>query len=99
MSTWFSEYRVRSLAEHITPRIAPKVEAAILACIRAELPGMLMEELRREIPEFTPKHSVALRRDRDNLIRARFNGSNAAELSGQFGLSIKQVIRIGRGSK
>ncbi len=99
MSTWFSEYRVRTLAEHIAPRIAPKVEAAILACIRAELPGMLMDELRKDIPEFTPKRSVALRRDRDNLIRARFTGRNAAELSGQFGISIKQVLRIARGSK
>jgi Mor family transcriptional regulator len=42
---------------------------------------------------------VALRRDRDNLIRARFTGRNAAELSGQFGISIKQVLRIARGSK
>ena len=97
MSTWFSEYRVRSLAERIAPRIAPKVEAALLACIRQELPGMLMEELRREIPEFTPKHSMALRRDRDNLIRARFTGRNAVELSGQFGLSAKQIMRIARG--
>jgi hypothetical protein len=97
MSTWFSEYRVRSLAERIAPRIAPKVEAALLACIRAELPGMLMDELRREIPEFTPKHSVALRRDRDNLIRARFTGRNAVELSHQFGLSAKQIMRIARG--
>lgn len=99
MSTWFSEYRVRSLAERIAPRIAPKVEAALLACIRAELPGMLMDELRREIPEFTPKRSVTVRRDRDNLIRARFTGRNAAELSAQFGLSIKQVMRIARGTK
>jgi hypothetical protein len=65
MSTWFSEYRVRSLAERSAPRIAPKVEAALLACIRAELPALLMDELRNEIPEFVPKHSVALRRDRD----------------------------------
>lgn len=99
MSTWFSEYRVRSLAERIAPRIAPKVEAALLACIRAELPGMLMDELRREIPEFTPKRSVTARRDRDNLIRARFTGRNAAELSAQFGLSIKQVMRIARWTK
>ena len=99
MSTWFSEYRVKGLAERIAPKIAPKVEAALLACIRAELPALLMDELRNEIPEFVPKHSVALRRDRDNLIRARFNGRNAVELSGQFGLSAKQVMRIARGTK
>jgi hypothetical protein len=99
MSTWFSEYRVRSLAERIAPRIAPKVEAALMECIRAELPGLLMDELRQSLPEYTPKNSVALRRDRDNLIRARFNGGNAAELAGQFGLSTKQIMRIGRGVK
>lgn len=99
MSTWFSEYRVRTLAERIAPRIAPKVEEALLAVIRAELPGMLMEELRLEIPEFTPKKSLSMRRDRDNLIRARYNGTNAAELSHQFGISIKQIMRIGRGIK
>lgn len=99
MSTWFSEYRVKCLAERIAPKIAPKVEAALLACIRAELPAMLMDELRRDLPEFTPKHSNSIRRDRDNMIRARWNGRNAAELSTQFGLSIKQVTRIARGVK
>jgi len=99
MSTWFSEYRVRSLAERIAPKIAPKVEAALLAVIHAELPGMLMEELRKDLPEFTPKHSVALRRDRDNLIRARYNGKNVIELAHQFGISPKQVHRIGKGFK
>lgn len=99
MSTWFSEYRVRSLAERIAPRIAPKVEAALLDCIRAELPALLMDELRRDLPEFTPKHSTALRRERDNLIRARFTGRNAVELAGQFGISAKQIMRIARGIK
>lgn len=94
MSSWFSEFRVRTLAERIAPRIAPKVESALLAVIRAELPAMLMEELRREIPEFTPKGSASRRRERDNLIRARYNGANAGELAGQFGLSASQVRRI-----
>lgn len=97
MSTWFSEYRVRSLAERIAPRMAPKVEAALLAVIRNELPGMLMDELRKDIPEFTPKNSTALRRQRDMLIRARFDGTNTVELAGQFGVSARQVQRITRG--
>lgn len=99
MSTWFSECRVKSLAERIAPKIAPKVEAALLACIRAELPALLMDELQREIPDLTPKVNPARRRDRDNLIRARFTGGNAGELAGQFGLSAKQVLRIARGIK
>jgi hypothetical protein len=100
MSTWFSEYRVRTLAEHIAPRIQPKVEAAIAEVFRAHMPGLLMEAIRAEIGfEHAPKGSAAARRDRDNLIRSRFNGRNAVELAGQFGLSVKQVVRIGRGVK
>lgn len=100
MSTWFSEYRVRTLAEHIAPRIQPKVEAAINEVFRAHLPGLLMDAIRHELGnEHAPKGSSAARRDRDNLIRARFTGHNAGELAGQFGLSIKQVVRIGRGVK
>jgi hypothetical protein len=100
MSTWFSEYRVRTLAEHIAPRILPKVEAALGNVFREHLPGMLMEAIRAEIgTEHAPKGSAAARRDRDALIRARYNGRNAVELSAQFGLSAKQVTRIGRGVK
>lgn len=100
MSTWFSEYRVRTLAEHIAPRIQPKVEAAIAEVFRAHMPGLLMEAIRAEIgTEHAPKGSAAGRRDRDNLIRARFTGRNATELSAQFGLSAKQIMRIARGVK
>lgn len=100
MSTWFSEYRVRTLAEHIAPRIQPKVEAAIAEVFRAHMPALLMEAIRAELgTEHAPKGSAAGRRDRDNLIRARFNGRNAVELAAQFGLSAKQIMRIARGVK
>ena len=70
MSTWFSEYRVRTLAEHIAPRILPKVEAALGNVFREHLPGMLMEAIRAEIgTEHAPKGSAAARRDRDALRR------------------------------
>jgi Mor family transcriptional regulator len=98
MSTWFSEYRVRCLAQRIAPRIMPSVAAAISqainATISAELPALLMDELRNEIPEFVPKHSVALRRDRDAAIRAQYNGRNAKELSTRFGVSVSSVFKI-----
>ena len=96
--TWFSEYRIRSLAERIAPRIMPSVAAAVSqaihAAIFAELPGLLMDELRRDIPEYTPQRSVSLRRDRDNGIRAAFTGRNYRELSVKFGVSIKTVRRV-----
>lgn len=100
MSAWFSEYRVRTLAEHIAPRIQPKVEAAIAEVFRAHMPGLLMDAIRAEIGvEHAPKGSAAGRRDRDNLIRARFTGRNTTLLATQFGLSAKQIVRIGRGVK
>jgi len=40
------------------------------------------------------KHSSTVRRDRDNAIRAKFNGRNAPALSVEFKLSIKQIMRI-----
>ncbi len=94
MSIWLSEFHVRSLAERITPKIAPAVERAVLAAVRAELPGLLMTELRDLLPECTPKGSVSARRDRDAAIRANFTGRNQRQLSAQFGLSIKQISRI-----
>lgn len=104
MKTWFSEYRVRSLAEHIAPRLLPKVEAVMIQAatetIRSSLPGLLMDALRNEMgAEHTPKGSVSARRDRDNSIRGLYNGHNAAALAHKFGLSPKQIVRIGRGVK
>ena len=96
--TWFTEYRVRTLAERIAPRILPSVSAAVAhaigATIAAELPVLLMDELRREIPEYTPKRNTSFVRDRNNAMRASFTGRNHAELSARFGVSIKQVRRI-----
>lgn len=94
MSTWFSEYRVRTLAERIAPRISPFVEAAIYATIRAELPGLLMEVLRDEIPEAMPKGSITKRRQVHEAMRAAWTGRNARELATRFGYSVKQVHRI-----
>ncbi len=99
MSTWFSEYRVRCLAERIAPRIAPAVEAAItsamLGAIRAELPGLLMDELRREIPELVPKRSPIAQRGRDDAIRAAWRpGVRTRDLAAQFRVSIRHVQRL-----
>ena len=97
MGVWFSEFHVRTLAERIAPRIAPSVEVALVAAIRAELPRLLMDELRTMLPEHTPKGSNAHKRQRNELIRARYNGSNSADLAREFGLHVAHVRKIVRG--
>lgn len=99
-----SEYMIRKLAAACAPKIAEKVEAAVLETVRAELPGTIEAVLREQFPGetvrlYVPKRSAASRRDRDNMIRARYNGRNARELAAETGLSIKQVHRIANGIK
>lgn len=93
MGVWFSEFHVRTLAERITPRIAPSVEAAILAAVRAELPRLLMEELRTMLPDNTAKGGVR-KSERNALIKARYNGSNTTALAKEFGLHPAHVRRL-----
>jgi Mor family transcriptional regulator len=94
MGVWFSEFHVRTLAERITPRIAPSVETAILAAVRAELPRLLMEELRTMLPEHTPKGSGVRKSERNALIRARYTGNNVATLAKEFGLHPAHVRKL-----
>jgi len=94
MSVWFSEFHVRTLAERITPKIAPAVERAVLSAVREQLPGLLMAELRDLLPEHTPKHLPSMRRDRDAAIRAKYTGRNAQALAAEFKISPRQVMRI-----
>ncbi len=94
MSTWFSEYRVRKLAERIADRIAPSLAPDESVTLRHQLPALLMDELRNELPEFTPKRSVSARRDRDAAIRSQYTGHNCRELSARFGISVSMVFKI-----
>ena len=59
MGVWFSEYRVRCLAEHLTPRLQQIMERAVLDVIRAELPALLLLEMERELLGEAPEHSGA----------------------------------------
>ena len=91
-----SDYLIRNLALACAPRIAAKVEAVVMQTVRDELPGALENVLREmyageTLHLYISKASVSGRRDRDNAIRAAWNGRNGKELSTQFGLSIKQV--------
>jgi hypothetical protein len=94
MSHWFSEFHVRTLAERIAPRIAPAVEVAILNCVRAELPPLLMDELRRMLPDSTPVGRSAACKRRNEIIRARYTGRNADALAKEFGLHVVHIRRI-----
>ena len=98
MSVWFSEYRVSTITRHIAPQLMPRVQLAVHAAIKQviddELPGMLREALRNEIPEMVAKRSPSGQRDRNEAIRARYNGHNAKSLASEFSISIRQVMRI-----
>ena len=93
MGVWFSEYHVRTLAERITPRIAPSVEVAILAAVRAELPRLLMEELRVMLPDNTAQRGER-KSERNALIKARYNGSNLNALAKEFCMHPDHVRRL-----
>lgn len=99
-----SDIMIRQLAAACAPRIAAKVEAAVIATVRAELPGTIADVLREQFPGETvrlyiPKRSVASRRDRDAAIRAQYNGRNLKQLAAEFKLSPKQIHRIANGIK
>lgn len=99
-----SDFQIRTLANACAPLIAAKVEAAVLQTVRDHLPATIEQVLREQFPGETvrlyiPKRSVSSRRDRDNMIRAKYTGKNGKELAKETGLSIKQVHRIGVGSK
>jgi Mor family transcriptional regulator len=80
----------------------PKIESAVNEALRRELPGVIEEILSiqyggQRIEIYVAKHSASSRRDRDNAIRAKFNGRNAIALSKEFKLSTRQIMRIGTG--
>ena len=99
-----SEFMIRKLAAACAPKIAEKVEAAVLATVRTELAGTIEAVLREQFPGETvrlyiPKRSSASRRDRDAAIRAKYNGRNVRQLATEFKLSPKQIHRIANGIK
>jgi len=92
-----SDFLMRTLAMKAASH--PKIETAVMGAIRDTLPGVIEGLLRDGFAGETVRFYVAKtgredRKARDGLIRARFNGTNAAELAGQFGISVSQVRRI-----
>jgi Mor family transcriptional regulator len=96
-----SEFMIRALAAACAPRIAAKVEAAVVATVRAELAGTIEAVLREQwagehLRIYVPKRPRSFLRDRNEALRAKFNGTNGRELAAEFSMSIKQVLRICR---
>lgn len=77
----------------------PKIETAVNAALKSALPGVIEEILSQQyggqkIEIYVAKRSASSRRDRDNAIRAKFNGRNTKALSNEFKLSMRQIMRI-----
>lgn len=77
----------------------PKIETAVNAALKSALPGVIEEILSQQyggqkIEIYVAKRSASSRRDRDNAIRAKFNGRNTKALSTEFKLSMRQIMRI-----
>lgn len=94
-----SDFLMRNLAMKAASH--PKIESAVMGAIRDTLPGVIEGLLRdgfagETIRLYVPKTGRDDKKVRDGLIRARFNGTNAVELAGQFGISAKQILRIAR---
>lgn len=97
-----SDYLIRTLAAACVPHLAAKVEAAVLATVREELPATLRHVLHEmyageTLRLYVPKGSPGDRAQRDEAIRAQWTGRNATELAAQFKLSVKQIHRIATG--
>ena len=94
-----AEMSIRNLAAACAPRIAAKVEAAVVQSVRAELPGTIEQVLSEMFPGQTvrlyiPRKPVTAKRDRDTAIRALWTGRNLLELSKEFHLSRTAIYRI-----
>ena len=98
-----SEFLIRSLAAACVPHLAAKVEAAVLATVRDELPATLRHVLHEmyageTLRLYVPKISNSDKVTRDAAIRAAWTGRNGPALAAQFGLSVKQIQRIATGN-
>ncbi len=97
-----SNFIIRNLAIACAPRIAAKVEAAVMQTVRDELAGTIETVLHEmyageTLRLYVSKAGPAMRRERDHAIRAAWTGRNASALAHQFGLSTKQIFRIATG--
>lgn len=95
---------LRTLAAACAPRIASKVEAAVVSTVRAELPAIIEAVLREQyqgetLRVYVSKRPGSMRRLRDQAIRAKYDGRNVKALAKEFGLAARTVFRIVSGRK
>lgn len=99
-----SDLMLRTLAAACAPRIAARVEQAVVSTVRAELPTIIEAVLRETYPGetlrlYVSKKPGAMRRLRDDAIRAEYNGRNVTALAKKFEMSPRTVFRIVSGKK
>ena len=88
---------LRDLSNRIADH--PRIETAVMKAIRAELPIVIETILCELYPGetvriYSPMKPVHMRRQRDEAIRAEYNGRNAKALSKKYGPSPSQICRI-----
>ena len=86
--TIFEAILQESMRRGIEPGRASEIAAGTTERLRAALGGQTVYYQSR-------KHPFIDIRDRDRMIRERWNGRNTDELARQFGISIKRVRVIG----
>jgi Mor family transcriptional regulator len=79
----------------------PNIERAVTAAIRTVLPDVIEGILRERFPGeqvgiYVSKRPARLRRERDDALRAEFNGRNAPALAKKYGISVMTVWRAVR---
>lgn len=94
-----SDLLIRQLAEACAPRIAPAVEAAVVATVRTELPLVIDAVLREmfqgeSIKLYISKKPRSVRKMRNDAIRAEYNGNNVKALAKKHGIAPRTVYRI-----
>lgn len=99
-----SDLMLRNLALACAPRIAERVETAVVETVRAELPAIIEAVLRERYPGetlrlYVSKRPGGMRRVRDEAIRTKYNGRNVRELATEFGLSARMIFKIVSGRK
>ena len=76
----------------------PSVEHAVAAALSAVLPDVIEGILRERYPGeavsmYVSKKPASLRRERDDAIRADFNGRNAPALAKKYRVSVMTIWR------
>ena len=88
-----SEMFIRNLAHRVCAH--PEFHRAMETAVTTVLTTVLHEDFAGEKVKFyVSKHPASQRRERDSIIRARFNGSNIQQLSAEFGISPRMVRNI-----